>query len=151
VLLSGFTKYEQIEPNRWRYTLREGVKFHNGEPWNAEAAKVGIDYNGITTNPGTSVNYTGSKHGELVPGEDMMVDVVCDDPYPIYPRTAIFDKFLAPSGMSQPPKRSGPAILSASALTKSLNTAPESIPGWRGTRTTSPLRFKTAKPPPFSL
>ena len=24
VLLSGFTKYEQIEPNRWRYTLREG-------------------------------------------------------------------------------------------------------------------------------
>jgi peptide/nickel transport system substrate-binding protein len=96
VLLSGFTKYEQIEPNRWRYTLREGVKFHNGEPWNAEAAKVGIDYNGITTNPGTSVNYTGSKHGELVPGEDMMVDVVCDDPCPIYPRTAIFDKFLAP-------------------------------------------------------
>jgi peptide/nickel transport system substrate-binding protein len=96
VLLSGFTKYEQIEPNRWRYTLREGVKFHNGEPWNAAAAKVGIDYNGITTNSGTSVNYTGPKHGELVPGEDMMIDVVCDDPCPIFPRTAIFDKFLAP-------------------------------------------------------
>jgi ABC-type transport system substrate-binding protein len=96
VLLSGFTKYEQIEPNRWRYTLREGVQFHNGEPWNAEAAKVGIDYNGITTNSGSSVNYTGPKHGELVPGEDMMIDVVCDDPCPIFPRTAIFDKFLAP-------------------------------------------------------
>jgi peptide/nickel transport system substrate-binding protein len=96
VLLSGFTKYEQIEPNRWRYTLREGVKFHNGEPWNAAAAKVGIDYNGITTNSGTSVNYTGPKHGELVPGEDMMIDAVCDDPCPIFPRTAIFDKFLAP-------------------------------------------------------
>ena len=96
VLLSGFTKYEQIEPNRWRYTLREGIKFHNGEPWNAAAAKVGIDYNGVTTNSGTSVNYTGPKHGELVPGEDMMIDVVCDDPCPIFPRTAIFDKFLAP-------------------------------------------------------
>lgn len=105
VLLSGFTKYEQIEPNRWRYTLREGVQFHNGEPWNAEAAKVGIDYNGITTNSGTSVNYTGPKHGELVPGEDMMIDVVCDDPCPNLPQDCYLRQVPGPpSGMNQPPK-----------------------------------------------
>lgn len=27
----------------WRFTLREGVTFHNGEPWNAEAAKASFD------------------------------------------------------------------------------------------------------------
>src|ERR671918_1100443 len=74
VLLSGFTKYEMIEPNRWRYTLREGVKFHNGEPWNAEAAKLGLDWNGVGSNPGNSLSYTGVTTGEVV--DEFTVDVV---------------------------------------------------------------------------
>ena len=32
------TKWEQTNPTTWRFTLREGVKFHDGTPWNAEAA-----------------------------------------------------------------------------------------------------------------
>ena len=34
---------EQVDPSRWRFKLREGVTFHNGEPWNAEAAKFSYD------------------------------------------------------------------------------------------------------------
>jgi peptide/nickel transport system substrate-binding protein len=94
VLLSGFTKYEMIEPNRWRYTLREGVKFHNGEPWNAEAAKLGLDWNGVGSNPGNSLSYTGVTTGEVV--DELTVDVVCEDPCPIFPRTGIFTEFVAP-------------------------------------------------------
>ena len=94
VLLSGFTKYEMIEPNRWRYTLREGVKFHNGEPWNAEAAKLGLDWNGVGSNPGNSLSYTGVTTGEVV--DEFTVDVVCEDPCPIFPRTGIFTEFVAP-------------------------------------------------------
>jgi peptide/nickel transport system substrate-binding protein len=94
VLLSGFTKYEMIEPNRWRYTLREGVKFHNGEPWNAEAAKLGLDWNGVGSNPGNSLSYTGVTTGEVV--DELTVDVACEDPCPIFPRTGIFTEFVAP-------------------------------------------------------
>lgn len=48
------TKYGTVEPmlalswatqsdTVWRFKLREGVKFHNGRPFNAEAAKFGIE------------------------------------------------------------------------------------------------------------
>jgi len=31
------TSWEQVEPTKWRFKLREGVTFHDGEPFNAEA------------------------------------------------------------------------------------------------------------------
>ena len=37
--LSGLLaeKWEQVKPDTWRYTLKKGIKFHNGEPFNADA------------------------------------------------------------------------------------------------------------------
>jgi ABC-type transport system substrate-binding protein len=39
----GFTEWNQVYANRWQFKLREGVTFHNGEPWNAEAAAFSIN------------------------------------------------------------------------------------------------------------
>lgn len=36
------TKWKQTNTNTWRFTLRKGVKFTNGEPWNATAAAFTI-------------------------------------------------------------------------------------------------------------
>ncbi len=35
-------RWEFRAPNTWRFFLRRGVKFHDGQPWNAQAAKTGI-------------------------------------------------------------------------------------------------------------
>lgn len=37
------TSWEQIDNQTWSFTLREGVQFHNGEPFTAEAVKYSIE------------------------------------------------------------------------------------------------------------
>lgn len=37
------TSWEQIDDQTWQFTLREGVTFHNGEPFNAEAVRYSIE------------------------------------------------------------------------------------------------------------
>lgn len=38
------TEWKNLDPLTWEIKLREGVKFTNGEPFNAEAVKYNIDY-----------------------------------------------------------------------------------------------------------
>jgi peptide/nickel transport system substrate-binding protein len=37
------TAWKQLDPRTWRFELRKGVTFHNGEPFNAEAVKFSIE------------------------------------------------------------------------------------------------------------
>ncbi len=95
VPLSGVESWEQQGPDRWHFNLREGVKFHNGAPWNAAAAKFGIDYNGGPTNPSAAISWTGPDVvGEVV--DDLTLGVVCPRACPIFPRTALFTDFQDP-------------------------------------------------------
>ena len=76
VPLSGMESWSQVAPDRWRFNLRDGLTFHNGDQWNA-AAKLGIDYLGDeeTAGHGTaSYGFHASISGEVV--DDLTVDVV---------------------------------------------------------------------------
>jgi ABC-type transport system substrate-binding protein len=95
VLLSGIESYEQLAPNRWRWKIRPGVKFHNGAPFNAAAAKFGIDYNGVPSNVSAAVTWLGPDvTGEVV--DELTFDLVCPQACPIAPRAGIFTDFQDP-------------------------------------------------------
>lgn len=74
------TSWEMVEPTRWRFHLREGVKFHNGNDFNAD--DVLFSYKRI--------NHTDSNLRDRVGGvtdvikvDDYTVDFVTEVPNPI--------------------------------------------------------------------
>jgi peptide/nickel transport system substrate-binding protein len=101
IATAGFTGFEQMGPNKWRLSLREGVTFHNGEPWNAEAAKYTIDALGsnVTYQPYSQV---GESHAEVV--DEFTLDFVCNDPCPVLPRFGQYHLFVAPKYHQETPQ-----------------------------------------------
>jgi len=95
VTLSGIEKWEQLDASTWEFTLRQGVKFHNGEPWNAEAAKAAIDQNGDADNSSQSYSYHGAITGRVV--DEFTVAVDCASECPVLPRSMIFSRMQAPA------------------------------------------------------
>jgi peptide/nickel transport system substrate-binding protein len=86
--------WEQLTPDKWRFQLRQGVKFHNGEAWNAQAAMPSLDFQGSLGNDNSSSQNTGGFKA-AVAGE-YTVEITCDTSCPIFPKTAIFLDTQAP-------------------------------------------------------
>jgi ABC-type transport system substrate-binding protein len=94
VPLSHIEGWEQVAPDRWRFSLREGVKFHNGVPWDSAQAKFWLDWSGDEETAGNegsnSFGFHGVIGGEVV--DPLTVDITCGKACPILPRTLIFTK-----------------------------------------------------------
>ena len=102
VTLSGVESWKQVDANNWDFKLRQGVKFHNGEPWNAETAKAGLDQNGNVDNGSSGFNYHGPMHGEVV--DEYTVRVVCGNECPVLARGLLFGRFQAPGWYASAPE-----------------------------------------------
>ena len=76
------TSWENIEPTVWRFTLRQGVTFHNGNAFNADDVIFSIDR--INTE-GSDMKVIAGLIKQAVKVDDYTVDLVTAEPNPILP------------------------------------------------------------------
>ena len=76
------TEWSRIEPTVWRFKLRQGVKFHDGTPFDADDVVFSFER---ATHPGSNVGSPLSTVKEVRKIDDFTVDFVTDGPDPILP------------------------------------------------------------------
>jgi peptide/nickel transport system substrate-binding protein len=91
------TGWERRNDTTWRISLRKGVKFHNGEPFDAQAVKFSLE---LIKKPEYASRqapfFTALDHVEIV--DPYTVDVITNKPYPV------MIELLAWLGAMLPPK-----------------------------------------------
>lgn len=76
------TKWEQPEPNVWRFHLREGVKFADGTPLTADDVIFSLQR---VKKDGSDMAYTVASVTDIKKVDDLTVDLVMAKPNPILP------------------------------------------------------------------
>ena len=89
--------WEAVDGNagHWRFNLRQGIEFHNGEIFDANAAATDINFIKL---PERGMIYSESLGGphEVTAVDDYTLDLVCDSPCPLAPTGVRFTHFAAP-------------------------------------------------------
>ncbi|GAA3410558.1 ABC transporter substrate-binding protein [Paenibacillus hodogayensis] len=89
------TEWKSVDDTTWEFKLREGVKFHNGEPFNADAVKFSIDR---LNNPDTKSPIVELKTvKEVVVVNPTTVRFITNGPDPILPnKMTLFGGVMVP-------------------------------------------------------
>ncbi len=74
------TSWERVEPNRWRFKLREGVKFHDGAAFTADDVVVSMTRE-LDPDARARGNFANFVSAEKV--DDFTVDIVLKGAYPL--------------------------------------------------------------------
>jgi peptide/nickel transport system substrate-binding protein len=84
-----------VDATTWEFKLREGVTFHNGEPFNADAVVASVTRIIDPANNSEQMGYFGTIVGaEKV--DDMTVRILTSGPDPILPSRMYWMKMIAP-------------------------------------------------------
>jgi peptide/nickel transport system substrate-binding protein len=97
------TSWEQTDDVTWRFKLREGVTFHNGDPFNAEVAAFGINYTWSPENNFQIYQYVGPDMNATVVDE-YTIDVTTEAPDPILPSRLYFSPIPNMSQVQERPE-----------------------------------------------
>ena len=76
------TSWKAIEPTVWRFSLRKGVKFHNGNPFTADDVVASIKR---VTHPNSPLKGLMQEVKDTRKVDDYTIDIVCQRPAPLLP------------------------------------------------------------------
>ncbi|MBI4277085.1 MAG: hypothetical protein HY660_01410 [Armatimonadetes bacterium] len=88
-------RWAKVDDTTWRFHLRRGIAFHNGEPLNAQAVKVSLD---ILRDPKSVPASRFRSYKEVRVVDDATVEIVTSEPDPFVPNN------LADFGWILPPR-----------------------------------------------
>lgn len=81
------TAWENLTPTRWRFDLREGVTFHNGNAFNADD----VIFSWLRTlTDGSDMGSYGATMSKIEKIDDYTIEVTTPEPNPILPRELVF-------------------------------------------------------------
>ena len=83
------TAWEWTDDRTVRFTLREGVTFHDGSPFNAQVAADGLNFTWSSENAFDIIQFMGPQISAAVVDE-MTIDVSAEEPDPILPARLYF-------------------------------------------------------------
>jgi peptide/nickel transport system substrate-binding protein len=118
------TGWKIVNDTTWEFTLRQGVRFHNGEPFNAESVKATMEY---LQNPANKSHYAPYwklvKEVQIV--DDHTVRFVTEKPWPsLIDRASLTDFLVLPAKAL---RELGPAKLAE----KPIGTGPFRFVEWK--------------------
>ncbi len=111
------TAWKVINDTTWEFTLRQGVKFHNGEPFTSQSVKATMEY---LKDPANKTHYAAywKQVKEVQTPSDYTVRFVTDGPWPsLIDRASLTDflvmpakalKELGPQKLAEKPIGTGP-------------------------------------------
>jgi peptide/nickel transport system substrate-binding protein len=103
--------FSPVDPKTWRFKLRQGIKFTNGEPFNADAVVVAVQDLANPEKPGGGAPEYGTlESAQKI--DDFTVDVRTKDPDPILPERLINFPIAAPNWVRTAP----PEVLATQAV-----------------------------------
>ncbi|MBK0326094.1 ABC transporter substrate-binding protein [Rhodobacteraceae bacterium F11138] len=86
---------ERVSESAWEFVLREGIEFHNGEPFNADAVVASVERIIDPTNKSEQLAYLGTiVSAEKV--DETTVRILTDGPDPILPSRMYWMKMIPP-------------------------------------------------------
>lgn len=92
--------WEQVDDTTWHFKLREGVTFHDGEPWNAEAAAWNINYlSDPDNNKHILFAIPAGMKAEAV--DEYTLEIITPELFPILPSALFFANMASPKSIQE--------------------------------------------------
>jgi peptide/nickel transport system substrate-binding protein len=96
------TRWERADDKTWRFTLRQGVKFHDGSPFNAESAAFSLNHTWSKENNFRIRQFIGPEL-QARALDELTLDVTTEAPDPILPSRLYFSPISSMKQLKEKP------------------------------------------------